>query len=210
MAMRPKGEIDHAPVEKAILKALRERRGKSIRWKPIREQFPDISMPTLSRMRDAVRRKHPELTVKEKPKPKPKKRRKNRQVIEPPPKEVPAEVVEPVALPTRSGANISLLQKWHEVAEEVETSLRCFKPPKPGEKPVHPRYYLDSLTLKAKIVTDLMKAMRQLWNIDRIQFLYDTIVKHLRDRDPELAKAVLADIELSYREAGITIDSVRM
>jgi hypothetical protein len=182
-----------------VLQELREaihKYGQEAGPKLVREKYPEISKPTWYRYLNQVAASPMEVAAS-------KARGAARHLPAAPAPEYIA------AKPVEARQNIDMLSRLESLYADAEL-LRAYSMTRDvdgNEKIKIPTFFSQSIKLRADLLDNALRAMAQVWDLQRMQKLHDLIIEEVGKADPETQKRITAALKDLDARVGITMEA---
>ena len=112
--------------------------------------------------------------------------------------------------PGEARRNMDFLGRLEHLYSDAEM-LRAYSMTKGADgadKIKIPTFFAQSIKLRSELLDNALKAMAQVWDLQRMQGFYELIMKEIGDADPETQKRILVRLQELNARVGMTMDTM--
>lgn len=186
-------EVDQREDVILAIKAAIHKYGIEAGPKIAREQYPDVPRSTWYRYLKAAQASPIDVAVAQA-----KKASKHL-----PAAPSPAYIAEK---PVEARKNIDMMSRLESLYADAEM-LRAYAMTPDGERIRVPTFFAQSIKLRADLLETALKAVQEVWDLQRMQRFYDTILDEIGNVDPELQRRIVERLQELNEKMGLTMEA---
>jgi hypothetical protein len=105
----------------------------------------------------------------------------------------------------RSHVQLDLLEKFEELYADAMLLREFAANSEGGIK--NPLYFGQSINIRDRLISTALQAMQAVWDLRRMQELYDAVIAEVEKASPETAQAIVERLHDLNQRAGIAFDA---
>lgn len=192
----PKKEPERKREVMAQLRQAIQRYGEEAGIQMVREAYPDIHKSTWHRYRKELLATPMDVALKE-----------ARRVAKSLPTAPPPQYIE--KKPGEAKKNMDFLGRLESLYADAEM-LRGYSviTDNNGKEKIRvPTFFAQSVKLRSDLLESALKALAQVWDLQRMQGLYDLILEEIGNADPETQRRITERLQELNDRAGLTMEA---